>query len=154
MTDHTRFDGIEDRVLGRLRAEAADFDPDLPAGVRRRVMSALAALDAVGAEPAGRPVSWAWWSAVGGLAAAVVVALTLLGGPGTTPGGPGTPDKVAVAPEAGGGLETGGFVGTPIALLQEWVEAPLEGELENLMTDVTRATGTLRSVLPAPAKGL
>ena len=154
MSERNRIHVVEDSVVARLRAEAADFHPDLPAGVRRRVMSALAALDAVGAEPAGRPVSWAWWSAVGRLAAGVVVALTLLGGPGTTPGQLERPGTIARTPDSGGGLETGGFVGTPIALLQEWVEEPLEGELQNLMTDVTRATGTLRSVLPAPAKGL
>ncbi len=133
-----------DPIAVQLRAEAGAGDPAVPAGLRRRVISALAA-----AEPAPRTRALDWWPAgiAAGIVAGVIVAIVLIHQPGKTPSiGHGT-----IAKKLHPSNEKGASP-TPFALAQQWIDDPLEGELRNLMNDLSRTTDTVTNVLPSGSK--
>jgi hypothetical protein len=138
-----------DPLISQLREEAARFDPAPPPAVRRAVLGAIAALEnaraprTIMARMSGR-----WSIAAAALAlvtAAVLIALTV----GHRPAAP----VVVRAPQKTL-PSTGTFSGSanPIALARRWVEEPLQGEVNNLMTGLTEAGDTVTRALPGAVR--
>jgi len=134
-------------VIAQLREQARAIQPELPAGLHRRLASALAGLP-----PAPQPLftraafRWLTLSAAT-LVAGALLAISLLRNHSASP----TPEPL-IAQTPIKPPPTAGFSPTPVALAQHWVDNPLETELRDLLNDVSRATGTVTSVLPAPRK--
>ena len=124
----------DDPLSDQLREEAQAFDPDPPPGVRRHV---LAAVESLAASRARAPHSPLYWLARGAIAATVIVLTAIVvvrhysrtAGPVVvqhpTPRGPAVELTRAVARAT-----------DPSALAERFVDQPLEGELQNLMTDL------------------
>jgi len=136
-----------DQLLAQLREQAGLIPSEFPAGMHRRIATALAAL-----EPAPKPI-WAsaaarWISlSAAGMVVGVIVAVAVMRSGSTTP---------VPQPEIAKKIEKPSpnslIAPTPVALVQQWVDNPLEGELRDLLDDVSRATETVTSVLPAARK--
>jgi hypothetical protein len=137
----------QDPLTTRLRDEARAFAPQPPAGVRRRIMSALAAADAT---PAAPRTMWriSAISAAGLAIVAVVVAVTVRQRP--------APPQVVRGPlptHAQPVLPPPTFAfADPVSLAHRYLDAPIENEVENVLVGLSRARDTVVRVLPAPSK--
>ena len=132
-----------DPLTTRLREEARSFDPTPPADMHRRIVSALAAADVPRAADPHKP-AW-WWFAAGTIAAAACVAVLLLRDwPGSAKA-PHAPDRVVI-----GDMRT--TYPSPLTLALRYVDDPLEGEMQNLLNDLSRASTTVTHVFPGTAK--
>jgi hypothetical protein len=78
-----------------------------------------------------------------------VIATTLVfrGRPGVHQGKPG-PDQVVIQPHPAPNV----LAANPLALAHRWIDQPLEGELQNLMTDLSRTGNTVTRILPSPTR--
>jgi hypothetical protein len=138
----------DDSMIGRLRADAKAYQPEVPAGVRRRVMSALAEVETERSSPRG--AWWRWVSAAGvGLAAVVVVALVMRSRPGHGPVVQGTPRTGPRITLPDTSVAIGG---DPVSLARRFIDRPLEGEVDRLLVGLEQARDTVVRVLPAPVK--
>lgn len=134
-----------DQLIAQLREQAGLIPSEFPAGMHRRIATALAAL-----EPAPQPiwtrsaVRWLSLSAAG-IIVGVMIAMAVMRQ--TVP---------APAPQIAQKIEKFNpnalSTPAPVALVQQWVDNPLEGELRNLLDDVSRGAETVTSVLPAARK--
>lgn len=144
--DDSRSDALtHDQLIARLRQQAGLMTPELPAGMHRRIATALAAL-----EPAPRPFrgsAAARWISVSaaGIVVGVIVAIAVMRNGNTA-----TQPQIAIQTEKPSPHAL--VTPAPVTLVQQWVDNPLEGELRDLLNDVSRATETMTSVLPAARK--
>jgi hypothetical protein len=139
----------DDRLTTDLRDQARAFTPQPPAALRRRIFSALAAVEASPAVSA-RP-SWSRLSvALTGLAAAIVilVAVTIR----TRPSHP----TVAQRPESTRlhpALSTASVaIADPVSLAHRYLDQPLETEVERVLAGLTQTRDTVTRILPAPVR--
>ncbi|HEY7117084.1 MAG TPA: hypothetical protein VH475_10880 [Tepidisphaeraceae bacterium] len=135
-----------DQLTSRLRAQADAFRPELPAALHRQIASALAA--ARQDDPA-RPTSWLWSFTAVATLAVVIFAATLIVRSHThhTPIAqyPGRDRNPALVVTRNADLAS---AANPLRL-GHYLERPLESEVENLLTDLSRTRQTLTRVLPA-----
>lgn len=136
-------------ITDQLRSEAQSYDPAPPAHLNRRIRSALAALPDHGETSRAalllrfqRPII-----AATVLASALLLATLVYRRTEPTP-------KIAQTPTSKSSItSTPTFASARLdALTYRWVEQPLEGEVTNLLTDLTRTKETVARVLPAAAK--
>jgi hypothetical protein len=133
---------LPDPLTAQLREQAQSFDPEPPAGLHRRIVSAIAQADA-----SPRPSHWrlGWLFAAGTVAAAVLVAVLVLRDHSTSPIDP--PRHI---PARFANLDP--TVPNPLALALQYVDDPLQNEAENLLKDLSRASTTVTHVFPGAAK--
>jgi hypothetical protein len=136
----------DDAMIGRLRAEAEGYQPEVPAGVRRRVFSALAGAEREVSSPRGM---WRWVS-VAGVGVAVVVAALVVRSRQVQP-------VIVRAPQPGGVRvalpdTSVAIVGDPVTVARQYLDRPLEGEVDRWMAGLEQARDTVVRVLPAPVK--
>jgi hypothetical protein len=134
-----------DPLVSRLRGEAHSFVPDLPPGLHGRLASAIAAAP----EPA-RPRSWPihWWMTAALATAAVALMVFLL-----RDRSPVRPPVVQIPPATRWAAAPGLPLRTnPVTLARQWVEKPLQDEVNTLKNQLTSAGDTLMSSLPATPK--
>ena len=138
-----------DPLITRLREQASTYDPQPPAGLRRRLLSAVA--EAPGPQRPHRSLRLGWTVAT--LAAAILIVLAfweLRPQPRITP--------IAQTPQSRPGSTRAVAAslvyptGNPIALAQRWVEEPLQNQVNRLIQHLNSATDTLKSPFPAPTK--
>ncbi len=130
-----------DPMIAQLRQQAQAFDPNPPAGLHRRIISALAEADAA---PRPSHSRFGWLIAAGTLAAAAIVAVLVLRDHPVLPIDPPkhNPAKFALDPT----------VPNPLTLALQYVDDPLQNEAENLLKDLSRASTTVTHVFPGGAK--
>jgi hypothetical protein len=143
-----------DPLISQLREEAARFDPAPPPAVRRAVLAAIADLESTPAprtRPAGTFARWPFAAALAVVTTAVVIVLVVRHRP-ATPTIVQTPEKSQWAAQTL--HSTGTFSGSahPIALARRWVQEPLQGEVNNLMTGLTEAGDTVTRALPGAVR--
>lgn len=128
-----------DPLTKRLRAGAQAFDPDLPSGLHRRVLSALAEFE--GPERGKSQSRLAWLFAAGTVAAAAIVAVMVLrdhaGLPAPVPKH--SPGMIVLEPKT---------YPNPLTLAMQYVDDPLETEARNLLKDLSSASTTVTHVFP------
>jgi hypothetical protein len=139
----------DDRLTNALRAQARAFQPEPPAGVRRRVRSALAEVDTA---PGASPGPWAGWSIIlTGLTAAaavVVIVIAVSHRPASRdiaqrP----VPDRPhPVLPSASVA------VADPVSLAHRFLDQPLETEVEHVLAGLSQTRDTVTRILPAPVR--
>jgi hypothetical protein len=137
-----------DAIATRLREEAQAFNPTPPADMRRRVFSVLAGVESPDAH-SGRGAVLRWLFAAGVVATAAVVAAMMLRehpDAGSRPHSP-SRDRLVVGP---GSSYSG--AANPFALTLRFVDDPLEGEMQNLLSDLSRTSSTVARVLPGTTK--
>lgn len=136
-----------EQLTDQLRHQAARFDPELPAVLRRRIATALA--EAPPPRAAAR-AQYLWFAATGAaLACAAVAFIVFLRAPQATH------PPIAAHPQthrADPVLAATPTRPSPLALARQWIDAPLEGEVQNLWLDLKNASQTVSSVLPSPVK--
>jgi len=137
----------QEQLTDQLRHQAARFDPQPPPTLRRRVATALA--DAPPPRGAARP-HYFWFALTGAVlaCAAVVVTLIVRAPQPTHPSIAQRPPTQHTDPV----LAATPSRPSPLALAQEWIDDPLEGEVQNLWIDLKTASQTVSSVLPSPVK--
>ena len=140
----------DDPLFDQLREQAQAFDPDPPPGMRRHV---LAAVESLAASRARAPHGPVYWLARGGAVAVVIVLTTIVivHHYARTDG----PVVVQRPAPRGSAVELTRAVAKatdPSALAERFVDQPLEGELQNLMTDLGRAKDTITRALPMSIK--
>jgi hypothetical protein len=138
-------------LLDRLRDDAQTYRPDLPPGLHRRVQGALAAAPAPGA----RQTPLSRWLLTATTLAAIVALVTVLyrQSPPSTPITTNQP-RHQPAPALRVKPPVALAQANPLSLTQHYIEAPLQTELQNLLTDLTHARQTITSALPSAAKRL
>ena len=137
----------DDSMVRRLRAQAEAYQPEVPTGLRRRVMSAMAGVE-VGSSRS-RAAGWRWMSVAGVGVAALVVALVMRGRPVHGPVVQTTPQK---GPRVTLPDTSVAIVGDPVTLARRYIDRPLEGEVDRLLVGLEQARDTVVRVLPAPVK--
>lgn len=138
----------DDQLTTQLRDEARAFAPQPPAGVRRRIMSALAEVEVASAAPRSLWRIGAVSAASLAVVAIVVIAVAVRHRPATPQIARGPlparahpvlpPPSVAFA--------------DPVSLAHRYLDRPLEDEVENVLVGLSRARDTVVRVLPAPAR--
>ena len=137
-----------DPLLQQLHEQARAFNPDPPPGARRHVLSALESLSASRTRARRGPLYWVARGAA--VAAIIALAAILIVHQYSTPRAPIA--KHSPSPRAGQITVAVVKATDPSALAERFVDQPLEGELQNLMTDLGRAKDTITRALPLSVK--
>jgi hypothetical protein len=135
-------------IIDKLRSQAQAYQPTPPPHLNRRIREGLAAVEA----PVRRVrAPWFAWQLAATVFAGALLAAALIYQQ-TRP----TPQTVTIRPDKPGthvklpGKETAGFsTANLVALTHRWVDQPLQGEMENLLSDLSRTKDTVARVLPA-----
>jgi hypothetical protein len=137
-----------DALESALRTQARGFNPAPPPALRRRIFSALAEIPS----PSAATPHWSHlgWSlaALTLLLGLLAVMATLKSRPPHTPiaqHAPPTPATRALP-------HTALAIADPLTLAHEYLDRPLEAEVQSLLTHLTHARDTVARVLPAPTK--
>jgi hypothetical protein len=140
---------MNDPLINQLRDQAKQFDPQPPATLRRRLLSALAQAPAPAHAHRSPRLGWT----IATIAAAVLIGLAFWE---LRPQPPVTP--IAQTPQSRP-LSTQSLAasltyptGNPLALAQRWVEQPLQDQVNTLIDHLTSARDTLQSPFPSPIK--
>jgi hypothetical protein len=137
-----------DPLVDRLREEAQAFAPQLPPGLHKRLASALAAA------PFPKPARsrLVWWTTATLATAAVALAIFLLRDRGAVEPVAPTPQPRQWAIKPLTSPDQFPLTTNPISLAQQWVEKPLQREVNSFMNQLTSAGDTLTGALPAAPK--
>jgi hypothetical protein len=131
----------------QLRQQARQFDPALPAGLHRRIISALAEGNIAPANiaPTRRIEILQWWLAAGTLAAALLLAFFLMRTP--------NPPHHTPAPQIVTSVNLDPVTtANPLALAARYVDHPLQGEVQTLLDEFSTASRTVTHVFPGAAR--
>jgi hypothetical protein len=132
------------QLTNQLRHQAARFESEPPAGLRRQVLSAIARVEP---EQHARRSPLIFLAGSLATAACALALFFLLRDHPATPTivkAPPTPPSASIAAVPA--------TANPLALAHRWVDAPLEGEVQTLLTDLKTASQTVSNILPAPIK--
>ena len=139
---------MNDPLITQLRDQAKQFDPQPPATLRRRLLSALASAPAPRTNHTLR-----LRLTLATIATAILIALAFFE---FRPHPPTTPfvQSPQSRPGSARAIATSLIypTGNPIALAQRWVEQPLQNQVNTLIDHLTSARDTLQSPFPSPIK--
>jgi hypothetical protein len=138
-------------IIDRLKSQAQAYDPAPPGHLNRRIRTSLAAADAPSQVPLVSLLRWPLTAALlaGVLLAGAAIYRQSRRSPDVAKGKPRNPPATVVHRAAPS--PTFASAGLP-ALTQRWIDQPLQGEVESLLSDLTRTRQTVERVLPAAAR--
>jgi len=125
-----------DPLIQQLRNEAASFDPALPPDLHRKIISTLAQADA---RPRAKSRLLHWLIPAATMTAAAIVTILLFQNH-PTPTQPSHQTPVVIKTP------------NPITLTMQYVDDPLQTEVQSLVNDFTRASTTVTHVFPGASK--